>query len=245
MRHTMRSEALTAGADPAPGPSASSPPSGPRWSGSPASSGRPGCPDEPLPDDDGGARPRRPRRRSPPSTPTPTTCSTSAARSSRGSRRSAASATSSASPTSRSRSAGRRSSCARSAGRCSSSPGPLDKGQKAFFSITPIPDDWTPEQRESYLREDNDRMLRLLTIHEAVPGHYLQGVYANRCPSIARAIFGSGAVRRGLGGLRDPGDDGRRLRRGRPGAPADPLEVLPALRSPTRSSTSRIHSRRA
>jgi uncharacterized protein (DUF885 family) len=77
------------------------------------------------------------------------------------------------------------------------SPGPLDKGQKAFFSVTPIPDDWTAEQAESYLREDNDRMLRLLTIHEAVPGHYLQGVYANRSPSIARSIFGSGVFAEG------------------------------------------------
>ena len=40
-------------------------------------------------------------------------------------------------------------------------------------------------------------MLRLLTIHEAVPGHYLQGVYANRCPSIVRAIFGSGVFAEG------------------------------------------------
>jgi uncharacterized protein (DUF885 family) len=78
-----------------------------------------------------------------------------------------------------------------------SSPGPLDKGQKAFFSITPMPDEWTDEQRESNLREDNDRMLRLLTIHEAVPGHYLQGVYANRCPSIVRSIFGSGLMAEG------------------------------------------------
>jgi uncharacterized protein (DUF885 family) len=77
------------------------------------------------------------------------------------------------------------------------SPGPLDKGQKAFFSITPMPDDWTDEQRESNLREDNDRMLRLLTIHEAVPGHYLQGVYANRCPSLVRSIFGSGLFAEG------------------------------------------------
>jgi uncharacterized protein (DUF885 family) len=77
------------------------------------------------------------------------------------------------------------------------SPGPLEKGQKAFFSITPTPDNWTDEQRESYLREDNNRMLRLLTIHEAVPGHYLQGVYANRCPSIVRAIFGSGLFAEG------------------------------------------------
>jgi len=77
------------------------------------------------------------------------------------------------------------------------SPGPLDKGQKAFFAITPMPDDWTAEQRESNLREDNDRMLRLLTIHEAVPGHYLQGVYANRCPSLVRTIFSSGLYAEG------------------------------------------------
>jgi hypothetical protein len=77
------------------------------------------------------------------------------------------------------------------------SPGPLDRGQKAFFSITPIPDDWTPEQAESYLREDNTRMLRLLTIHEAVPGHYLQGVYANRSPSLVRSIFWSGLFAEG------------------------------------------------
>ena len=77
------------------------------------------------------------------------------------------------------------------------SPGPLDRGQKAFFSVTPIPDDWTAEQAESYLREDNDRMLRLLTIHEAVPGHYLQGVYANRVASISRAVFWSGVFAEG------------------------------------------------
>ena len=77
------------------------------------------------------------------------------------------------------------------------SPGPLDKGLTTFFAITPIPDDWTPEQRESYLREDNDRMLQLLTIHEAVPGHYLQGVYANRSSSLPRTIFQSGLFHEG------------------------------------------------
>jgi uncharacterized protein (DUF885 family) len=77
------------------------------------------------------------------------------------------------------------------------SPGPLDRGQKSFFAITPIPDDWTPQQAESYLREDNNRMLRVLTIHEAVPGHYLQGVYANRCPSLVRAVFSSGVYAEG------------------------------------------------
>jgi len=77
------------------------------------------------------------------------------------------------------------------------SPGPLDRGEKAFFCITPIPEDWTPEQAESRLREDNDRHLRVLTIHEAVPGHYLQGVYANRCPSIPRTVLWSGVFAEG------------------------------------------------
>ena len=76
-------------------------------------------------------------------------------------------------------------------------PGPLDRGLMTFFAITPIPDDWTEEQRESYLREDNARMLRLLTIHEAVPGHYLQGVYANRSASLPRAVFSSGLFAEG------------------------------------------------
>jgi uncharacterized protein (DUF885 family) len=77
------------------------------------------------------------------------------------------------------------------------SPGPLDQEQKAFFAITPMPEGWTDAQRESNLREDNNRMLRLLTIHEAVPGHYLQGAYANRCPSLVRAIFSSGLFAEG------------------------------------------------
>jgi hypothetical protein len=77
------------------------------------------------------------------------------------------------------------------------SPGPLDKHEKSFFCITPVPPDWSPDQAESYLREQNDRMLRVLTIHEAVPGHYLQGVYANRNPSLARTILWSGVFAEG------------------------------------------------
>ena len=72
-------------------------------------------------------------------------------------------------------------------------PGPLEKGQKSLFWITPPGDDWPPEQVESYSREDNDRMLRLLCMHEGVPGHYLQLQGSNRCPSLVRSIFGSGA----------------------------------------------------
>ncbi|HWH38070.1 MAG TPA: DUF885 domain-containing protein [Candidatus Limnocylindrales bacterium] len=72
------------------------------------------------------------------------------------------------------------------------SPGPLDKGQRSYFWITPPDESGGPEAVEGYLREENDRMLRLLAIHEGVPGHYLQLSRANRCPSLARAIFASG-----------------------------------------------------
>ncbi len=77
------------------------------------------------------------------------------------------------------------------------SPGPLDVGQQAFFSITPVRDDWDAGEVESYLREMNARQLRLLTIHEAVPGHYLQMAYANRGSSLARRVFRSGLFAEG------------------------------------------------
>ena len=76
-------------------------------------------------------------------------------------------------------------------------PGPLDRGLDSFFAITPMPDDWTDERKESYLREDNNRALRVLTIHEAVPGHYLQLAYSNRTESKVRAIFQSGVFAEG------------------------------------------------
>jgi hypothetical protein len=78
-----------------------------------------------------------------------------------------------------------------------SSPGPLDRGLRSYFYVTPIPHDWTPRQIESYLREDNDRMLVTLVIHEAVPGHYLQLAHANRSPSLVRAAFASGVFAEG------------------------------------------------
>jgi uncharacterized protein (DUF885 family) len=76
-------------------------------------------------------------------------------------------------------------------------PGPLDRGLDSFFAITPIPDDWDDQRKESWMRENNARQLRLLTIHEAVPGHYLQLAYANRSDSVVRAIFGSGVFAEG------------------------------------------------
>jgi hypothetical protein len=76
-------------------------------------------------------------------------------------------------------------------------PGPLDRGERSFYAITPIPADWPPEMAESWLREDNDRALRLVGIHEGVPGHYLQLAWSNRCPSLVRSVFPSGVFAEG------------------------------------------------
>jgi uncharacterized protein (DUF885 family) len=77
------------------------------------------------------------------------------------------------------------------------SPGPLDKGLDTYFAISPIPDDWTAQQTESFLREYNSRMIQLLTIHEAMPGHYLEGAHSAQFPSTLRAVLRSGLFAEG------------------------------------------------
>ncbi len=66
----------------------------------------------------------------------------------------------------------------------------------AFFWITPIPPDWPQARVESKLREYNFYNLKLLVIHEAMPGHYVQGEFANevqpKARRVLRAIYGNG-----------------------------------------------------
>ncbi len=77
------------------------------------------------------------------------------------------------------------------------SPGPLDKGLATYFAISPIPDEWSPKQADSFLREYNSRMINLLTIHEAMPGHYLEGAHSAQFPSTLRAVLRSGVFAEG------------------------------------------------
>lgn len=72
------------------------------------------------------------------------------------------------------------------------SPGVLDREQETFYAVAPPPAHWTEQQVRSLLREYNTRSLDNLTIHEAMPGHFLQLAHANRYPGRLRAIFGSG-----------------------------------------------------
>ncbi|HEY7177449.1 MAG TPA: DUF885 domain-containing protein, partial [Micromonosporaceae bacterium] len=60
-------------------------------------------------------------------------------------------------------------------------PGPLETANvPTFYCISPTPSDWSPERVESFYREYNDDLVRDLTIHEAMPGHYVQLAHARR-----------------------------------------------------------------
>jgi len=75
------------------------------------------------------------------------------------------------------------------------SAGPFEKKNETFYAISPTPKDWTPKRSESFFREYNYFMLQDLTVHEAMPGHYLQIMHSNKfkAPTMIRAIFSSGS----------------------------------------------------
>lgn len=74
---------------------------------------------------------------------------------------------------------------------------PLDPQGASEYAISPPPADWDAARVESYLGEYNRAMLKILTIHEAYPGHYVQLEYANRCPSLIRKVLASGTFAEG------------------------------------------------
>lgn len=79
------------------------------------------------------------------------------------------------------------------AGASIDAPGPYRPQDRTYYNVTPL-DGATAEAAESSLREYNHWILQILNIHEAIPGHYAQLVYANKSPSIVKSIFGNGAM---------------------------------------------------
>ncbi len=71
-------------------------------------------------------------------------------------------------------------------------PGPLEREGKTFYAVSPPPKDWTEEQVQSFLREYNHRSLHNLTVHEAMPGHYVQLLRSNENSSRLRSVLSSG-----------------------------------------------------
>ena len=66
-------------------------------------------------------------------------------------------------------------------------PGPLETADvPTFYCIAPTPSDWPAERVESFYREYNDHMIRDLTVHEAMPGHFLQIAHSRRFRAATR-----------------------------------------------------------
>ncbi|MEU5913051.1 DUF885 domain-containing protein [Micromonospora sp. NPDC047527] len=60
-------------------------------------------------------------------------------------------------------------------------PGPLETAAvPTLYCIAPTPSEWPAHRVESFYREYNDHMIRNLTVHEAMPGHFLQLAHARR-----------------------------------------------------------------
>ena len=71
---------------------------------------------------------------------------------------------------------------------------PYQKKGETYFNIDDITK-YPKEKQESTLKEINNYTSQLLSIHEAVPGHCMQGIYNNlKSPDVLRSVFQNGAM---------------------------------------------------
>ena len=70
------------------------------------------------------------------------------------------------------------------------SPGTLESlATEAFYYVTPVEDDWAPQQQEEWLSNFNYATLRIVSIHEVYPGHFvhhLHNRYGTELPLVNR-----------------------------------------------------------
>ena len=58
------------------------------------------------------------------------------------------------------------------------SPGGLeDVATEAFYYVTPVEPHWTPRQQEEWLSNFNYHTLKIISIHEVYPGHYVHNLH--------------------------------------------------------------------
>jgi len=71
---------------------------------------------------------------------------------------------------------------------------PYQKKGTTYYNIDDLTQ-YPPAKAESALRETNTYASQILSIHEAVPGHCLQGIYNNKkSPDVLRSVFQNGAM---------------------------------------------------
>jgi len=63
-------------------------------------------------------------------------------------------------------------------------PGPFEtKATEAYYYVTPVEPDWSPQQKEEWLTAFNYYTTDIVSIHEAYPGHYVQFLCLNASPA--------------------------------------------------------------
>jgi len=75
--------------------------------------------------------------------------------------------------------------------------GPFTPLAESYYYIDKIPKTWNAARVDSYLRDFNNYEMRMLSMHEAVPGHYVQFRYNDQVPSIVRRAFANGSFAEG------------------------------------------------
>lgn len=74
-------------------------------------------------------------------------------------------------------------------------PGPFEKNAtEAFYNITNVDPAWTPEQKAQHLTYFNYPGLLGITVHEAMPGHFVQLLYEAQIPTEVRKVFSPASV---------------------------------------------------
>ncbi|MDF7774453.1 DUF885 domain-containing protein [Sphingomonas sp. AOB5] len=66
-------------------------------------------------------------------------------------------------------------------------PGPFEKGIPSIYYISPPDPKWSPQEQAAYIPGEDD--LLFTTVHEVMPGHFLQFVHANRSKSLFGRLF--------------------------------------------------------
>jgi len=76
-----------------------------------------------------------------------------------------------------------------------STPGPFEtRATEAYYNITNVDPLWSPEQQHQHLTYFNYPGLLGISIHEAMPGHFVQLSYQRELPTDVRKVFAPGSL---------------------------------------------------
>ncbi len=67
------------------------------------------------------------------------------------------------------------------------------RAAEAYYNVTPVDPDWTPRQKSDHLGFFNRYAAEIVSIHEALPGHYYQFLALREAPSRLRQVLTSGS----------------------------------------------------